>query len=247
MQHRFDMIPDLANFKDHTFSIAAPHYPASYDLSRWQPPVLDQGEEGSCTAHGGAGLMAFLAIKSGKPYTPLSRQQLYYSTRALEGTVREDSGAQLRDVIKALNKTGMAPELLWPYTEPFTKKPTAKVLAAAALNRAAEYQRVAVSVTRMKDAIVNGFPVLIGITVFDSFESDAVAASGIVPMPLTTEASLGGHCMYAFGYDDSKRAFLVRNSWGESWGIEGNCWIPYDYLGSTDYGSDYWVVRGLLA
>jgi C1A family cysteine protease len=97
----------------------------------------------------------------------------------------------------------------------------------------------------MREALAGGFPVMIGISVFDSFESDEVASTGIVPMPLATESLLGGHCMYAIGYDDKRKAFLVRNSWGSNWGIAGNCWIPYDYLGSTNFGADYWVIKGL--
>jgi hypothetical protein len=41
---------------------------------------------------------------------------------------------------------------------------------------------------------------------------------------------LGGHAMCILGYDDAQRAFLVRNSWGADWGMDGYCWFGYDSL-----------------
>jgi len=37
----------------------------------------------------------------------------------------------------------------------------------------------------------------------------------------------GGHCIVIVGYDDTKQAWLVRNSWGTGWGMEGYCWFGY--------------------
>jgi hypothetical protein len=53
---------------------------------------------------------------------------------------------------------------------------------------------------------------VVGITVFDSFESDAVAANGEVPMPKPTETMLGGHAICVVGYRPDG-SFIVRNSW----------------------------------
>ena len=79
--------------------------------------------------------------------------------------------------------------------------------------------------------------------VYESFESPQVAKTGIVPMPTQDESCLGGHCMAIVGYDNSKKAFKVRNSWGESWGLQGYCWIPYEYLTNVSLASDFWVIN----
>src|ERR1700678_1881450 len=73
-------------------------------------------------------------------------------------------------------------------------------------------------------------PYVFGFTVYESFESDAVAKSGIVPMPSSTETVLGGHAVMAVGYNDASQRFLVRNSWGSGWGMGGYFTIPYKYL-----------------
>jgi C1A family cysteine protease len=38
-----------------------------------------------------------------------------------------------------------------------------------------------------------------------------------------------GHAMVVVGYDDAKRAFLIQNSFGQSWGNKGYGWFGYDF------------------
>ena len=61
-------------------------------------------------------------------------------------------------------------------------------------------------------------PIVLGIKLFHSFEAAEVASSGNVPMPKPGEASAGGHAVCMVGYDDNRRVFIRRNSWGEGWG-----------------------------
>jgi C1A family cysteine protease len=79
--------------------------------------------------------------------------------------------------------------------------------------------------------------------VYESFEGDDVAKSGIVPMPGATETVLGGHAVMAVGYDDASQRFLVRNSWGSAWGMGGYFTIPYAYLTDENLADDFWVIR----
>jgi C1A family cysteine protease len=70
-----------------------------------------------------------------------------------------------------------------------------------------------------------------------------VAETGIVPMPSTAEKVVAGHCVVAVGYDDTKRSFIIRNSWAPHWGIKGYCLISYEYLVSAHLASDFWTLR----
>lgn len=38
----------------------------------------------------------------------------------------------------------------------------------------------------------------------------------------------GGHATALVGYSDEKQAFLLRNSWGQSYGMKGYAWFPYE-------------------
>ena len=80
-----------------------------------------------------------------------------------------------------------------------------------------------------------------GIALFDSFESQQVAETGMVPMPQSNEQCIGGHAVCVVGYDNSKQMFLVRNSWGSGWGDKGYFYIAYEYFKS--YASDCWTCR----
>ncbi len=40
----------------------------------------------------------------------------------------------------------------------------------------------------------------------------------------------GDHAMLMVGYDDSKQAFRVKNSWGSSWNEGGYVWMSYDFV-----------------
>ena len=84
---------------------------------------------------------------------------------------------------------------------------------------------------------------MFGFTVYESFESEAVAKTGVVPMPQSTEKVLGGHAVLAVGYDDPHQRFIVRNSWGSGWGMAGYFTIPYAYLTDSNLADDFWTVR----
>jgi C1A family cysteine protease len=93
----------------------------------------------------------------------------------------------------------------------------------------------------IKRALAAGYPIVFGISVYDSFESDAVAKNGVVPMPKKTEKLLGGHAILMSGYTKSRVKF--RNSWGESWALDGYGTLPLAYVLSTDLASDFWIAK----
>jgi C1A family cysteine protease len=238
---------DQRDPRDRFFS-AAVDLPATVDLRGDCPPVLDQGQLGSCTAHGITEALRFHLVKKGGPRDhTLSRLQLYYDERAIEGSVSDDSGAEIRDGIKCAAKIGVAHEGLWPYRiTKFRNRPPASVYRDAQKFTAISYERVEVGTQALKQAMASGVPVIVGFAVFDSFESAAVARTGMVPMPdLAREQMLGGHCTLVVGYGQKPGTFTVRNSWAADWGDRGDCYMPEDYLGSSKFGGDYWVIRSI--
>ncbi len=54
---------------------------------------------------------------------------------------------------------------------------------------------------------------------------------------------VGGHCVVTVNYDAVKRVFIIRNSWGKSWGMKGYCTMPFEYLLNTHLSSDFWTIR----
>lgn len=242
----YGCLPDYKDRNDLMMSFGAPPMlPQSVDLREHCPPVMNQSALGSCTAHGVTGCARYHIIRRGTTYDfEMSRLQLYWDTREIEGTVESDSGAMIRDVVKTLAKRGVGHEEIWPYDiSRFTERPPQEVYDDAVQYKALRYERVPVSTQALKIALANGHPVVIGIAVYDSFEGPQVAQSGVVPLPYAGESMVGGHCMYVVGYGQREGHFTVRNSWGADWGDNGDCYIPERYLGSTEFGSDYWLLH----
>jgi len=240
--------PDLPDQRDYVFQLKAPvKLPPAVDMRPQCPPVLDQGQLGSCTANAIASVYEFDQMKQkvAAPFIP-SRLFIYYNERVIEGTVSQDSGATIRESVKVITKFGAPPETLWPYKiTQFKVKPPAKVYTAGQKYQAVQYERVTQTLDGIKQALAAGFPVAYGFSVYESFESPQVAKTGIVPMPATSEKLLGGHANMLVGYNDATSRFLSKNSWGAGWGMAGYFTIPYGYLTNPNLSSDFWVVRSV--
>ena len=241
---------DLPDARD--FLYAAPlvrfpqGLPPSVDLRPDCPPVYDQGQLGSCTGNGIAAAIEFDLMKQNAQAFIPSRLFIYYNERAIEGTINQDSGAQIRDGIKAVATLGAPPETDWPYDiGKFAVKPPDSAYADAKNDLVTAYARVAQVLNQMQGCLADGYPFVFGFTVYESFESPTVAQTGIVPMPSPGEKVMGGHCVVCVGFDDSKRVFFIRNSWGSVWGLNGYCTMPYEYLLGAHLSSDFWTVRSV--
>ena len=99
----------------------------------------------------------------------------------------------------------------------------------------------------LRDALAAWVPFVFGIGVSRSFESLVVTHTRFVSLLVRGVTYVGVYAMMAVGYDDQSRMFLVRNSWSAKRGIEGYCWIPYDYLTSPDLTTDFLAIRAVMA
>jgi C1A family cysteine protease len=244
----YGWVPDFPDGRDLLYAApptALDQLPKRVDLRPKCPAVYDQGQLGSCTANAIAGALEFDQMKQrlDDVFTP-SRLFIYYNERAIEGTVDSDSGAMIRDGIKTVAKQGACPEKSWPYKiGKFTKKPNRACYSEAKKHQAIRYLRVSQTLGQLKGCLAAGFPFVFGFSVYESFESAAVARTGHAPMPKAGEALLGGHAVTAVGYDESREWFICRNSWGPKWGMKGYFTLPYPYLLQPTLSSDLWTIR----
>lgn len=238
---------DQPDPRDHLLQLGAHGaLPAQVDLRPQMPEVYDQGELGSCTANAIAGALEYdrMAQKLSK-YVP-SRLFIYYEERRIEGTTGSDAGAEIRDGLKVVAKLGAPDEALWPYNiAQFTQRPPASCYPAALEDQALSYARVTQSADALKQALAAGFPVVIGFVCYAALESDAVATSGVLPMPKKHEAQIGGHAVLLVGYDSKGRHFIARNSWGAAWGLSGYFLMPTAYVCDPQLASDFWTIRSV--
>ena len=147
----------------------------------------------------------------------------------------------IRDGIKTLHKDGVCAEPLWPYDiKKFSMKPALACYKMAKKRRIESYHRIA-TLNEMLSCLTEGFPFVFGFAVYESFESPETARTGIAQMPKKDERMLGGHAVCAVGFDQKTKRFLIRNSWGTGWGMEGYFTIPFQYLETL--ADDFWTIR----
>lgn len=248
-KYSYGYIPDTKDDRDFLFQTVRPSLaplPASVDLRHLCSPVRDQGQLGSCTGFAIAvGLREFWQIKLGASLVPMAPLFLYYEERALEHTVNRDSGAQPRDGMKVLANTGCSPEKDDPYqVTAFKKKPIPLALKDAANFKIAAYHRLT-TLNDIQTCLAGGSGVVLGFVVYESFESQAVAQTGRMPMPASGEATIGGHAVFACGYQTDPGTagggyLIVKNSWGTTWGDQGYFYMPFAYV-TPKLVTDVWT------
>lgn len=240
MKHIYNLKPTPPTHKFHSsnLKVSPPSLlplPPKVDLrdSGLLDAVYDQKNLGSCTGNGlAAAINYLLRFQKLEPLLPNpSRLFIYWNERFEENTIDSDSGASIGDGCHTLETYGVCSETMWAYdVDKFKNKPINEAFAEAKNNTLLQFNTCN-TLMDMKHSLASSLPVVIGIMIYESFESAEVAKTGIVPLPDTTKESvLGGHCMICVGYDDDRQSIIVRNSWSDSWADNGYCYIPYQYL-----------------
>lgn len=242
-------LPDLPDIRDLPFALIRRKLwremlPSDVDLRLGCSAVEDQGNLGSCTANAIAGALEFLDKVDGK-VTEASRLFIYWFERERIGQVLSDSGAYIRDGVKVCRSKGYCDEALWPYdVAQFKRRPNQAARLDAAKRIIKGYYRCA-TLADVKAALASGLPVVFGFSVYSSAMTDAVAKTGDIPLPSTSDTQEGGHAVLAVGYDDATQRLRFRNSWGVAWGDKGYGTLPYGYITDRNLSDDFWVISKL--
>ena len=236
-------------FFDHT-KLGVIEIPDIKDMEHRMAPVFDQGSLGSCTGNAFVGALEYLENKkhdidnTNDDFIGLSRLFVYYNERMLEGTLNQDAGAMIYDGIKALSSYGSCKEEFFPYDiTQFANKPSDEAYANGKQRLITHFSQVPINEEAFITTLAGSYPIVFGIMIFESFESRAVAQTGMVPMPnRNSEKCLGGHAVLVCGYNRPARLLKVRNSWGPDWGERGYFYLPFDYVFQAGLASDAWVI-----
>jgi len=231
------------------YQASAKKLPAKVDLRQYMTAVENQGAASSCTANAVAGAYEYLAKRhTGNDYD-VSRLFIYYNARALKDEENiQDSGSYISLAIEGLKQYGACSEATWDYIlENVNEAPEEQAYEEAANFVVEDMEVVPVHLNAWKACLADGYPIIFGMLLFGSF--DKQRKKGVVPMPTPKETQRGqhgAHAMLCVGYSDKDRVFIVRNSWGEEWGDNGYCYIPYDYIVNPKYNlGDCWRIRQL--
>jgi C1A family cysteine protease len=252
-------LPDRPSHKDWRLSellghVAVPENP-TLDPETY-PTMRDQGRQGSCTGHSFRNALMQRLLTRDREFWEkydLSPASAYYNARKIEGSIRYDTGAYIRDVMEGAAKAGVAREDHCPYDQDhLTISLTAQAEQSARWHQALHYHRcddvgasTEATVDNILRALVAGLPVVFGFTCFANLsEADD---TGVIPLPGKRDEEDGGHCMCIYSADTTQRMFIGPNSWGTNWGgvgkdgQRGYFALPFDYF-LKGYADDAWAV-----
>jgi len=228
--------------------------PKRVDLRSQMTPVENQSDTSSCVANAVAGAYEYLVKQHRQDDAyDVSRLFIYYVARAIADEVDpadapelEDGGTMIAAAIEALKQYGACSEETWPFDDDIVNDaPSEDAFEEASAFLVEDVALVPTRLEAWKAALAEGHPIIFGLSLYESF--DAHRRPGMVPAPSPREASRedhGGHAMLCVGYSDRDQVFIVRNSWGDEWGDEGYCYIPYAYLMNPRFNDgDSWIIR----
>lgn len=247
----YGWIPDPPDQNDFLFSSFEPVEPPQYlpktvDHTQFHSPVVTQADTGSCVGQSIKYAYEFLhRVYLGEREFTGSALYAYYNARYMGGkTKMVDSGAYIRDGIKGVNRWGLCPETLWPFsTAKVNAKPASTCYAEGNKKELRDYLR-AVTLHEIKCALYYMYPVVIGFNTYDTIATTESKKTGLVRVPAKGMSRRGGHAVCLVGYDDYNGRIKFKNSWGSSWGEHGYGYLEYDYI--PNHSADYWILRPKL-
>ena len=211
------------------------------DLRHKMPGIYNQYSIGSSTANAVAAAYEFNQIQIDEEHIFIpSRLFIYYNTRKIENTIMYDAGAQIRNTIKSININGICSETKWNYNPCYlTNKPFDECYIHIP---PIQYYRIHQNIAALKGCLSNGIPFIFGFSVYENFEK-INKIDNTLSVPGDKDIYLGGHCCLCVGYDDAKKTFIIRNSFGLEWGDNGHFNMDYEYMLNTNLCSDLWVIK----
>ena len=245
-RHDYNLKKDIKDSRDFLFKApAGAPTPDVVDWRRRDVPIFYQGKTGCCCSVAvGMSWHFQMHQQSLGGFSP-SVLFLYYNSRKRmsDEAVKFDCGGTIRDSMKTLAAVGVCRDRVWPFTvENLFLEPPPGSYTEADKHKAIAYESIEPDMTLIETALASGSTVCFGLQIFESMESRELANTGIMKMPdESKERHLGGHALRIVGYNRPERNFIVANSWGPRWGLQGYFMMPYD--AAIKYGSDYWALK----
>lgn len=244
-EEKLDEIPQDLDINDNTGSL-----PSRVDLSSKFPPIGDQGEYGTCVTWAvGYNLKTALngidqqltASQLAMPANQTSPKDLFWAIPSSDKG-RNCNGTQFEPAMDQLILRGGASMATAPYNNlgNCSQSPPAEWNQEASGNKLVNYRKIAdknnpasMKVENFKAYLAEGRPIVFGARLGDRF----MRWNSSAPIDYDTYQNPGMqhayHAIVLAGYDDSKQAFKVINTWGNSWGNSGTIWVDYDFFVSS--------------
>jgi len=223
--------------------------PEAVSLENKFPPIGDQGQYGTCAVWSSGYVLktALNAIEKNWSAADLAKPSNQTSPKDLWTIIPANkkgsncNGVAFMYAMEALVESGAASMADVPYDMSKSCDANSSTAKKDPNNKLANYRYIAfnqqltgagskivgMNEDNFKNYLAKGRPVLIGAIVGDRFMD--WSGNSVLSSDYNYDLKRA-HGMVLVGYDDSKRAFRARNSWGTNWGDNGSIWIDYDFF-----------------
>lgn len=217
-KYKYDLYP--SEFDPRDYNIEAIYhtpvqFPEEYSMVDKLNGVRDQGAQGSCSAMTAAVLKEYQERKD-VGFQGYMSPQFVYNLRSN----RPQEGMTPRDTMQILHKTGIVPEVVYPYGSNQRITPTLR--NSASNFKISGYARVH-DINGAKSALMANGPLYVGLPVYSETSNKFWRQTN------PSQQFLGGHAVAIVGWDTN--GFIIRNSWGICWGRNGYSYYPYEDWG----------------
>lgn len=141
------------------------------------------------------------------------------------------SGVSFTLMAQTIREDGQPPEGIWPYLAALPSnlgewKPP--VPCVPIFRRGYRIERAAIA--RICEYLQDSRPVVLTMRISPSFfrpSTEGIITGSVAELPVNS------HAVVAVGYGKTLQSLvvLIRNSWGERWGLLGHAWVTEEYLG----------------
>ncbi|KAA9357400.1 C1 family peptidase [Larkinella humicola] len=213
------------------------------DFSAEMPPVGNQGQQGSCNAWASAyAVRSYLHHKeTKKPYVFNGNRDdgAVFSPAFVYNQINkgEDKGSSVSEAYILMKNSGVCTMKDMPYKDAwpsYKTQPTASQKQSALNYRIAGFGRTPMTEESLKSVLSDNNVVQVTIKTDPNFHRPSEKVGGEFIWKSFDASSIPGwnglHAVVLVGFDDSKNAFKIMNSWGNNWANQGFIWMDYGLL-----------------
>jgi len=214
---------------------AAPPIPASKDLRADWWAINDQGTTGSCVGWATADAVLrwhFVQAKKLPEKTLLSPRFIWMAAKETDPNITrpttfiEEEGTSLKTALDIARKFGVVTDTTLPFATGKLYPQDAKTFyAIAATRKILAYFNLDTDLSRWRAWLATKGPILTRLDVDRTWDSASATAGNLDTYQ--ANKTRGGHAIALVGYTPDR--FIVRNSWGTSWGDKGYAYASLSY------------------
>lgn len=250
-----------------TFPRPSVQLPESIDLRQTTcqpyPPIQEQNLLSNCASMSVVAAFQCMERKISQEQGELHKVESYiipsvlynyYYARHLNKNPDYDSGISIRNALKA-GMLGISDEEHWPYNPTHVNtQPSITAQQNAQHHAITQWHTLQPDIYNIKTGLYLGYPILLSFIIseqmnawFTTRDQQVLSQFILHVQPFPNKDIVASHAVLIIGYSDVLQALLARNSWGNSFGMDGHFWISYESISLPALQATFYLIQSICA